>query len=103
MSCKKREGSEQGRWERWEGSDKKGGRVVRSERLEGSEVARWKTWQGGKGGRVVRWEKGEVPGFIHVVDRCKVGPRFHLLVSDVAQRQNEEAGWVQDYLTRSHG
>ena len=50
-----------------------------------------------------RWEKGEVPGFIHVVDRCKVGPRFHLLVSDVAQRQNEEAGWVQDYLTRSHG
>ena len=103
MSCKKREGSEQGRWERWEGSDKKGGRAVRSERLEGSEVARWKTWQGGKGGRVVRWEKGEVPGFIHVVDRCKVGPRFHLLVSDVAQRQNEEAGWVQDYLTQSHG
>ena len=58
MSCKKKEGSEQGRWERWEGSDKKGGRVVRSERLEGSEVAHWKTWQGWKGGRVGRWERG---------------------------------------------
>ena len=47
--------------------------------------------------------KGEVPGFIHVVDRCKVGPRFHLLVSDFAQQQNEGAGWVQDYLTQSRG
>ena len=74
--------------------------MARSERLEGSEVAKWERqivrWQGGKGRRVVKWQ-GRRLLVVFKGGGCRVTPRFHLLVSDVDQR-NDGAGWVQDDL-----
>ena len=61
-------------------------------------------WEGGKGGKVVRWERwenGEAESGRYLVlfkgGGHKRGPRFHLFVSDVNQG-NEGVGWVQDFL-----
>ena len=73
--------------------------MARSERWEGSEVAIWEKWDSEVAGwerlessKVARWE---VPGFNLRVEGRRVGPRFHLFVSDVNQR-NKGAGCCQD-------
>ena len=86
----KSEGSELGRWERCV-------RVTRWQVGKGRRVVRW---QGVKGARVVRW-KGE--RFLVLFKRLglRVGPRFHLFVSDVNQRNG--AGYVQYFLACPQG
>ena len=45
-------------------------------------------WQGGKGGRMVKWKRSEIPGFIH--GRGTQGSRWvHVFVSDVNQGNDE--------------
>ena len=77
------------------------GKGARVSRWQGGEGARVVMWQGGKGGRVVKWQGGR---FLVLFNNwgLRVSPRYHLLVSDVDQR-NEGAGWVQDYLAWPQG
>ena len=89
------------RWERWEDSE-----VARLERWEGSEVGSWERWEGSEMARWERWESSEVArwevlGFIQGWG-CRVGPRFHLFVSDVNQ-QNKGVGCVQDFFAWLQG
>ena len=90
-------------WEVW-----KGGKVVSWGGGRGGMGVRWQVgkaervarWQGGKGGRAVGWQGGGEGGRFLVLFKgggYRVSPRFHLIVSDVNQR-NEEAVWVQDFL-----
>ena len=65
-----------------------GGGVVRS--WQGGKGARVMRWHGGKSGKMVKWQGGRFLALFKSRGH-KVGPRFHLFVSDVDQR-NKRAG-----------